>query len=162
MPGGKVGSEAKARPVAEAKARDRLSLSIQYAVKDDSLPTRAEVRKWVRATRPGAAELTVRFVEAEEGRRLNAQFRGKDYATNVLTFPYAREPVLAGDIVLCLPVVLREAAQQGKPTAAHFAHLVVHGMLHLQGYDHETGDDARAMEHKERGILARLGFPDPY
>ena len=162
MPGGKVGSEAKARPVAEAKARDRLSLSIQYAVKDDSLPTRAEVRKWVRATRPGAAELTVRFVEAEEGRRLNAQFRGKDYATNVLTFPYARETVLAGDIVLCLPVVLREAAQQGKPAAAHFAHLVVHGMLHLQGYDHETGDDARAMEHKERGILARLGFPDPY
>ena len=162
MPGGKVGSEAKARPVAEAKARDRLSLSIQYAVKDDSLPTRAEVRKWVRATRPGAAELTVRFVEAEEGRRLNAQFRGKDYATNVLTFPYAREPVLAGDIVLCLPVVLREAAQQGRPAAAQFAHLVVHGMLHLQGYDHETGDDARAMEHKERGILARLGFPDPY
>lgn len=162
MSGGKVGSEAKAPPVAEAKAGDRLSLCIQFAVKDDSLPTRAEVRKWVRATRPGAAELTVRFVEAEEGHRLNAQFRGKDYATNVLTFPYAREPVLTGDIVLCLPVVLREAAEQGKPAAAHFAHLVVHGMLHLQGYDHETGDDARAMEHMERGILARLGFPDPY
>ena len=162
MPGGKVGSEAKARPVAEAKARDRLSLSIQYAVKDDSLPTRAEVRKWVRATRPGAAELTVRFVEAEEGRRLNAQFRGKDYATNVLTFPYAREPVLAGDIVLCLPVVLREAAQQGKPAAAHFAHLVVHGMLHLQGYDHQDDGEAAEMEGLEREILARLGVPDPY
>ena len=157
-----MGSEAKASPAAGAKAGDRISLSIQYAVKDDSLPTRAEVRKWVRATRPGAAELTVRFVEAEEGRRLNAQFRGKDYATNVLTFPYAREPVLAGDLVLCLPVVLREAAEQGKPATAHFAHLVVHGMLHLQGYDHETGADARAMERMERGILARLGFPDPY
>ncbi len=140
----------------------RFSLSVQFAAKDDALPTRAEVRKWVRATRPGAAELTVRFVDAEEGHRLNAQFRGKDYATNVLTFPYAREPVLAGDLVLCLPVVLREAAEQGKPAAAHFAHLVVHGMLHLQGHDHETGAAARAMEHMERGILARLGFPDPY
>jgi probable rRNA maturation factor len=140
----------------------RLSLSVQYAVREDSLPKRAEVRKWVRATRPGAAELTVRFVDAEEGRSLNARYRGKDYATNVLTFPYAREPVLSGDLVLCLPVVLREAAEQGKTAAAHFAHLVVHGMLHLQGYDHETGAEARAMEQMERDILARLGYPDPY
>ncbi len=142
--------------------RPGLHLSVQYAVRDDALPTRAEVRKWVRAVQPGAAELTVRFVDAEEGRQLNAQYRGKDYSTNVLTFPYAQAPVLAGDIVLCLPVVLREAAEQNKPAAAHFAHLVVHGMLHLQGYDHETGADARAMERMERGILARLGFPDPY
>ena len=140
----------------------RLSLSVQYAVREDSLPKRAEVRKWVRATRPGAAELTVRFVDTEEGRVLNAQYRRKDHATNVLTFPYAREPVLSGDLVLCLPVVLREAAEQGKTAAAHFAHLVVHGMLHLQGYDHETAAEARIMEQKEREILARLGYPDPY
>lgn len=174
MPGGKVGSEAKARPVAEAKARDRLSLSIQYAVKDDSLPTRAEVRKWVRATRPGAAELTVRFVEAEEGRRLNAQFRGKDYATNVLTFAYAEgealpglpeaggDVPLAGDLVLCVPVVVREAAAQGKTLEAHFAHLVVHGMLHLQGYDHENETEAAEMEALETAILRELGYADPY
>lgn len=140
----------------------RLSLSVQYAVREASLPTRAEVRKWVRATRPGAAEVTVRFVDAEEGRSLNAQYRGKEYATNVLTFPYAREPALSGDLVLCLPVVLREAAEQGKTASAHFAHLVVHGMLHLQGYDHETGTEARIMEQMERDILDRLGYPDPY
>jgi probable rRNA maturation factor len=135
---------------------------VQYAVREASLPTRAEVRKWVRATRPGAAEVTVRFVDAEEGRALNAQYRGKDHATNVLTFPYAREPALSGDLVLCLPVVLREAAQQGKTASAHFAHLVVHGMLHLEGYDHETGAEARIMEQMERDILDRLGYPDPY
>ena len=139
-----------------------LSLSVQYATKAEGLPTRTAVRKWVRATHPGAAELTVRFVDAEEGRALNAQYRGKDCATNVLTFPYARAPVLAGDLVLCLPVVLREAAEQGKPAHAHFAHLVVHGMLHLQGYDHMTGADARAMEDRECEILAGLGYPDPY
>ena len=139
-----------------------LSLSVQYATKAEGLPTRTEVRKWVRATHPGAAELTVRFVDAEEGRSLNAQYRGKDYATNVLTFAYAREPVLAGDLVMCLPVVLREAAEQGKPAAAHFAHLVVDGMLHLLGYDHETGAEARIMEQMERAILDRLGYPDPY
>ncbi len=140
----------------------RLSLSVQYAVREASLPTRAEVRKWVRATRPGAAEVTVRFVDAEEGRALNAQYRGKDYATNVLTFAYARAPVLAGDLALCVPVVLEEAAAQGKAVPAHFAHLIVHGMLHLQGYDHENGADARIMEDKEREILARLGHADPY
>jgi probable rRNA maturation factor len=140
----------------------RLSLSVQLAAKEGPLPSRAEVRRWVRATRPGAAELTVRFVDAQEGRALNAQYRGKDYATNVLTFPYARKPVLAGDLALCVPVVLREAAEQGKTAGAHFAHLVVHGMLHLQGYDHETGAEARIMEQMERDILASLGYPDPY
>ncbi len=139
-----------------------LSLTVQYAVRDDALPLRSQVRRWVRAARPGAAQLTVRFVDAEEGRALNAQYRGKDHATNVLTFDYARQPALAGDLVLCLPVVLREAAEQGKAPEAHFAHLVVHGMLHLQGYDHENGADARVMEQKEREILARLGYPDPY
>lgn len=135
---------------------------MQFAAQAAPLPTRADVRKWVRAAHPGAAELTVRFVDAEEGRALNARYRGKDYATNVLTFPYAREPLLSGDLVLCAPVVLREAAEQGKAAAAHFAHLVVHGMLHLQGHDHEKAAEARAMEQKEREILARLGYPDPY
>jgi probable rRNA maturation factor len=138
------------------------SLSVQYAVRDAALPKRAEVRKWVLATRPGAAELAVRFVDATEGRALNAQYRGKDYATNVLAFPYARTPILKGDLVLCLPVALREAAEQDKPAIAHFARLVVHGMLHLQGYDHETDAEARIMEAREREILARLGYPDPY
>ncbi|MBM3390619.1 MAG: rRNA maturation RNase YbeY [Betaproteobacteria bacterium] len=139
-----------------------LSLSVQYAVEHDALPTRSAVRRWVRAAAPGAAEITVRFVGAAEGRALNAQYRGKDYATNVLSFPYAREPVLCGDLVLCLPVVLQEAASQGKTAAAHFAHLAVHGMLHLQGYDHGNGADARIMEDREREILARLGYSDPY
>lgn len=143
-------------------AGGRLSLSVQYACKDAALPQRSEVRRWVRAAAPVAAELAVRFVDAAEGRALNAQYRGKDYATNVLTFVYAQQPALSGDLVLCLPVVLREAQEQGKPAAAHFAHLVVHGMLHLQGYDHEGDAEARIMEGKEREILARLGYPDPY
>ncbi len=145
----------------KSASRAALSLSVQYAARDAALPTRSEVRRWVRASVPGAAELTVRFVGAEEGRALNAQYRGKDRATNVLSFPYAAAP-LAGDLALCAPVVLREAQEQGKPAAAHFAHLVVHGMLHLQGYDHENGADARSMEDREREILARLGYPDPY
>ncbi|MEZ5615907.1 MAG: rRNA maturation RNase YbeY [Rhodocyclaceae bacterium] len=149
-------------PAAAVGLKADLRLAVQHAVRDVALPPRSAVRRWVRATHPGAAELTVRFVDAEEGRALNAQYRGKDRATNVLSFPYAREPALVGDLVLCLPVVLREAQEQGKPVAAHFAHLVVHGMLHLLGYDHETGPDARAMEDREREILAGLGYPDPY
>jgi len=139
-----------------------LSLSVQYAVRDAELPTRAAVRKWVRAAQAGATGLTVRFVDAAEGRALNARFRGKDYATNVLTFAYAPAPALQGDIVVCVPVVRREAAAQGRPAAAHFAHMVVHGMLHLQGYDHERDADAGIMEGRERDILAHLGYPDPY
>ena len=153
-----------AKPPASGRrgAGGRLSLSVQYACKDAALPLRGEVRRWVRAAAPVAAELAVRFVDAAEGRALNAQYRGKDYATNVLTFVYAQQPALSGDLVLCLPVVLREARDQGKPVAAHFAHMVVHGMLHLQGYDHERAAEARIMEDREREILARLGYPDPY
>jgi probable rRNA maturation factor len=136
---------------------------VQYACHDERLPSRPRVRRWVRAAAAGDAEVTVRFVDAAEGRALNRDYRGKDHATNVLSFAYATEPRIAGDLVVCLPVVLREAAAQGKPAAAHFAHLIVHGMLHLQGYDHETGAaDARRMEAKEREILAALGYPDPY
>ncbi len=144
----------------------RLSLRVQYALNKEGLPSwlpnRNDIRRWVRATRPGAAEVTVRIVDADEARSLNAQYRGKDYATNVLSFVYAAPPELAGDLVLCAPVVAREATEQGKPVVAHFAHLIVHGMLHLQGYDHEHAADARVMEQLERDILARLGYPDPY
>lgn len=136
---------------------------MQYACKDDVLPSRSQVRRWVSASCAAPAEVTVRFVDVEEGRQLNLDYRGKDYATNVLSFPYAEAPVVLGDLVVCLPVVLREAAAQAKPPLAHFAHMIVHGMLHLQGYDHETGEaDAERMEAKERDVMAALGFSDPY
>ena len=140
----------------------RFSLSVQYAVHKEGLPLRQQVRRWVNATKPGAATVAIRFVDTEEGRELNAQYRSKDYATNVLSFIYNPPPDLAGDLVVCAPVVAREAKEQGKDDMAHFAHLIVHGMLHLQGYDHENTNDAAIMESKEREILARLGYPDPY
>ena len=139
-----------------------LSLSVQYASAAPDLPTRAQVRRWVRAAQLGDALVTVRFVGAIEGRALNAEYRGKDYATNVLTFVYDDEQPRAGDIVMCAPVVRKEADAQGKSLAAHYAHLVVHGMLHLQGFDHERAADAAAMEALETAILARLHVPDPY
>jgi len=121
------------------------------------------VRRWLRAACDLPAEVAVRFVDAEEGRALNRGFRHRDYATNVLSFAYETAPRVVGDMVICLPVALAEAAEQGKAGEAHLAHLVVHGMLHLQGYDHETSAaDAARMEDKEREILARLGYPDPY
>ncbi|MDR1662401.1 MAG: rRNA maturation RNase YbeY, partial [Azoarcus sp.] len=108
-------------------------------------------------------EITVRFVDAKESQALNRDYRQKDAPTNVLSFAYEREPQLRGDIVVCAPVAGREAAERDKPPKAHYAHLVVHGLLHLLGYDHETGeDDARRMEDRERAILASLGFADPY
>jgi probable rRNA maturation factor len=140
-----------------------LTLSVQYACKDAALPSRPMVRRWLRASCDRPAEVGVRFVDAEEGRTLNRDYRHKDHATNVLSFPYATEPTVMGDLAICLPVVLDEAAAQHKSAEAHFAHLIVHGMLHLQGYDHETSAaDAARMEAKEREILARLGYPDPY
>ena len=101
-------------------------------------------------------------MDTEEGQALNRDYRGKDYATNVLSFPYDVEPVVFGDLVICPAVVAREAAEQGKTAEAHYAHLVVHGMLHLQGYDHENDADARRMEDQERQLLAGLGYADPY
>lgn len=151
------------------KAAPALALSVQYACAcaDAQLPSRPQLRRWVNAALDCAAEITIRFVDAEEGRALNREFRGrgsqaKDYATNVLSFPYAPPPQLAGDLVLCMPVVLREAAEQGKPVAQHLAHLVIHGTLHLQGYDHETDADAQRMEDREREILKRFRIADPY
>lgn len=139
-----------------------LSLSVQYAVKPDSAPTRPKFRRWVQAALTRDAEITLRLVDEEEGQALNRDYRGKDYATNVLTFVYDDLPHLAGDIVICPAVVEREALQQGKANDAHYAHLVVHGVLHLHGYDHESEAQAEEMERLETQIVTKLGYPDPY
>lgn len=145
----------------------RLNLSVQYACNQGGLPSRPQIRAWVRAAldvdEKRGGQITIRFVEPEEGQSLNNDYREKDYATNVLSFPYEVEPVVAGDLVICATVVEREAAEQEKTLEAHYAHLIVHGILHLQGYDHEIGEnEALLMENKERTILAQLGFADPY
>ena len=155
-----VGSPARAR----ARQRDtaRTALAVQYAVAAGTLPAPATVRRWARAAQERPATVTVRFVGAREGRTLNSLYRGKDYATNVLAFVYDDGESPAGDLVLCVPVLRREAKEQRKTLADHCAHLVVHGMLHLQGYDHDTPRAARTMEARETAILARLFVPDPY
>jgi len=142
----------------------RLRMSLQLADgRHRGVLARAAVRRWIRAALAvPAAEITVRVVDAEEGLALNRQYRGQDHATNVLTFPYANAPALAADLVLCAPVVEREAEAQGIALVAHYAHLVVHGTLHAQGFDHERRADAETMEAREREILILLGFPDPY
>lgn len=142
---------------------NRLDLSVQYALKDAALPSRMQLRKWIRGVGKGAGVITIRFVDRAEGQSLNASWRGRDYATNVLSFPYETRPVLMGDLVLCWPVVQEEAQAQGKSVEAHAAHLVVHGILHLCGFDHELGAaEAEEMEALERQILAALGYADPY
>jgi len=138
-----------------------LTLVVQTAVPDDDLPRRPTLRRWASAALERDATVTVRFVGTREGRALNARFRGRDSATNVLTFVYDEGAMLAGDLVLCVPVLRREARE--RPSfRAHCAHLVIHGMLHLQGYDHERTVDARRMEARETALLAHLGYPDPY
>lgn len=125
--------------------------------------TSARVKAWVGHALNAPGEIAVRIVGEEEGRALNLQYRGKDYATNVLTFDYTRTPVVAADLVLCGPVVAREALAQGKTLQAHYAHLLVHGTLHAQGWDHETSErDALAMESLEILLLGALGYPNPY
>lgn len=143
-------------------ASRRLNLSVQYACNREGLPLRADFVRWARAALEGGGNITIRLVDAEEGQELNRDYRGKDYATNVLSFPYDTEPLVMGDLVICPSVVAREAAEQNKPLDAHYAHLTVHGMLHLQGWDHEEDDEAQAMEDTEREILAALGYSDPY
>jgi probable rRNA maturation factor len=140
----------------------RLALTVQYAVPAATLPAAAALRRWARAALERDATVTLRFVGTREGRALNARFRGKDYATNVLTFVYDGQAALEGDIVLCAPVLRREAKEQHKALREHCAHLVVHGMLHLQGYDHDHPRAARAMERREAAILATFAMPDPY
>ncbi|MCC7457789.1 MAG: rRNA maturation RNase YbeY [Nitrospira sp.] len=140
-----------------------LKLSLQFAdASHRSLLPRHRVLRWLRAGLSAPAELTVRIVGTDEGRELNRRFRGKDHATNVLTFGYAREPVVVADLVLAAPVVEREAREQGIELAAHYAHLLVHGALHAQGFDHERARDARVMQARETAVLATLGFADPY
>ena len=145
-----------------------LSLSLQFgglvdvALHRAALPRHAVIRA-IRHTLEDDAEITVRIVDAEEGLALNRDYRQKDYATNVLTFDYAVEPLVMADLVLCAPVVAQEAKDMEIPLAQHYAHLLVHGALHAQGWDHETSEaDAEAMEARETKILARLGWPDPY
>ncbi|HEY8608812.1 MAG TPA: rRNA maturation RNase YbeY [Noviherbaspirillum sp.] len=146
--------------------KNKLTLAIQYPdTRLKEVLSRASLRRWVQAALFAPAELTIRLVDAEEGRMLNREYRQKDYATNVLTFAYTEDEdseVTCADIILCTDVLQREAAEQGKPVQAHAAHLVVHGVLHAQGYDHETDEEAAEMEQLEIDILASLGEPNPY
>ena len=146
--------------------KNKLTLSLQYAdPRARAHVTRADARRWVQAALLAPAELTLRFVDAEEGRALNRDYRGKDYATNVLTFAYTEDAdaeVTQADIILCTDVLEKEAAEQGLAIAAHAAHLVVHGVLHAQGYDHEDDAEAAEMEALEVEILAGLGIANPY
>ena len=151
----------------------RLDVAVGYATPRAGIPAATSFRKWVAAALAGRireADLAIRIVGSKEGRSLNHHYRGKDYATNVLSFPAelpeglpkgVKLPLL-GDLVLCAPVIAKEAAAQGKPVAAHYAHLTVHGVLHLLGWNHEDSREAECMEQLEREILAGLGLPDPY
>jgi probable rRNA maturation factor len=150
------------------RAEISLDLSLQFgrfagAARHQALLRKARVTRWVKRALAAPGEIAVRIVGEEEGRVLNREYRRKDYATNVLTFDYAREPVVSADLVLCAPVVEREAREQGKTLEAHYVHLLVHGALHAQGYDHETGERAALeMEALEILLLASLGYANPY
>ncbi|RPH46798.1 MAG: rRNA maturation RNase YbeY [Burkholderiales bacterium] len=165
-------TNATRRAIRNRAAAPRLALSVQHEPQAGECPAdRAQLRRWARAALERDATLTLRFVGAREGRALNAQYRGRDYATNVLTFAYDEQgdevasgsagPVQA-DIVICLPVVVREARAQKKPLRDHLAHLVVHGVLHAQGMDHEDDEEAHAMETRETEVLRRFRIADPY
>lgn len=137
-------------------------ITVQNASTARNVPGAARIRQWARAALACDANVTIRIVGQAEGRLLNRSYRRKDYATNVLTFVFRDTAPLAGDIALCAPVITREARAQRKTVAAHYAHMVVHGLLHLQGFDHENDRDAAAMERREKTLLARFGYPDPY
>ena len=144
-------------------ARPALSLSLQFAdgAHRAQLPRHA-VARWIRAALELPGEITVRIVGEEEGRALNKAYRQRDYATNVLTFDYQHEPVVIADLILCAPVVEREAREMGITLAEHYAHMLVHGTLHAQGFDHEDEAEALEMEARETVVLATLGVADPY
>jgi probable rRNA maturation factor len=143
-------------------AVNKLSLSVQYASEVSNLPARHQFRRWVKMAQQRDVQIALRIVDEAEGREMNKDYRGKDYATNVLTFVYDDAVPLYGDLVICAPVVEREAKEQHKELVAHYAHLTVHATLHLQGFDHETEQDAVVMEARETAILAKLGYADPY
>lgn len=159
---GKAAAFSEEPPLAKAK----LKLMVQYATATAThageIPTRPQFRKWVKAALTRDAEIVLRIVDETEARGLNRNFCGKDYATNVLTFVYHDAQPLSGDIVLCAPVVAKEAKQQRKNLLAHYAHLTIHGALHLQGWDHENATTATAMERLETAIVTKLGYDDPY
>lgn len=137
-------------------------MDVQFASEITGLPSTAQFKKWARKTIRVDAQITLRIVDEIEGRALNKEYRGKDYATNVLTFPLAEEPFIMADIVICAPVVAKEAKDQGKSLEAHFAHLTVHGVLHAHGHDHEVHEQAELMESIETQVLGNLGYADPY
>ena len=147
---------------------NELALSLQFGKSIDDVALhratlgRSKVQRWIRHALQSDAEITVRVVGALEGQTLNRDYRQKDYATNVLTFDYTQEPVVTADLVLCAPVVAAEAKEQGKTLEAHYAHLLVHGALHAQGWDHDEDEDAQVMELRETDIMHRLGFDSPY
>ena len=138
------------------KSRKRNRVSVQYAVRRRGIPSPGSLRRWASLV---PLEATLRIVGTREARTLNRSFRGRDYATNVLSFQYQKDK---GDVVLCHPVIAREARAQGKKLAAHYAHLVLHGLLHLRGYEHEKKREAERMEREEIRLLARAGFGNPY
>ena len=149
--------------------RPEFSLAVQFASEADTLPSRAQIRRWVAAALEHPAEITVRIVDADEAQALNQDYRDKDYVPNVLTFEYGEigqdesgRGVLGGDVVICAPVVAREAHEQGKPLKHHYAHMTIHGVLHLQGYDHLDPHDADVMESREAAILKQFRIPNPY
>ena len=139
-----------------------IQLTLQNASAAEQVPTKAQFKKWAKAALRVDTQVTIRIVDAQEALVLNSTYRGKDYATNVLTFPLTETPHLMGDIIICAPVVVAEAAAQKKSIEAHFAHLTVHGVLHLHGYDHETEAQAELMESLEITILQKLGYANPY
>ena len=145
-------------------ADPELSLSVQFASEADDLPRREQIRRWVAAALEHPAEITVRIVDADEAQALNQDYRHKGYVPNVLTFEYGEisPGVLGGDVVICAPVVEREAREQGKPLKDHYAHMTVHGVLHLQGYDHLEPREADIMESREAAILKRFRISNPY
>ncbi len=140
----------------------KLLLSVQYACKAKKVPTRLQFRRWVKAALEQDVQMVLRIVDEVEGRALNQNYRGRDYATNVLTFAYNDTSPLYGDVVICAPVVAREAREQGKDLFAHYAHLTIHAVLHLQGYDHEKKSDSGKMEARETALMLKLRYPAPY
>lgn len=140
----------------------KLSLSVQYASNAKNLPTRPQLRRWIKAALEQDVQIALRIVDEIEGRALNLSYRNKNYATNVLTFVYDDTEPLYADVVICAPVVAREAKEQGKDLLAHYAHLAIHAALHLQGYDHEKKRDAEKMEARETALLLKLRYPAPY